>query len=115
MKDIPSVIVNALCAIALCAALAIGATSCTGIRYITEDLQGKTVCVIRSGWGVDLSVGAVTDSGSPLSIEAGKIATVYVSSKEGEKIPPGLAGIIRAARGEFSVTATGIYEGGAQK
>ena len=85
--------------------------SCTGIRYITEDLQGKTVIVIRSGFGVNFSLGALTDSGSPLSIEAGKIATVYVSAKDGDKIPPEVANIISATRGEFSVTATGIKEG----
>ena len=85
-------------------------SGCSGIRYITQDLQGKSVIVVKSGWGVDLSVGAVSDSGAPVSIEAGKIATVYVSSKDGDKLPAGLADIIRAARGDLEIKATGIKE-----
>ena len=85
-------------------------TGCTGIRYITQDLKGKSVIVVRSGWGVSLDVGAVTDAGSPLSAEAGKIATVYVSSKDGDKLPAGLADIIRAARGDLSIGVGGIEE-----
>lgn len=88
-------------------------SSCTGIRYITQDLKGKSIVVVRSGWGVDLSVGAVIDSGAPLSLEAGKIATVYVSSKDGNQLPADLADIIRAARGDIEITATGIREGAA--
>lgn len=93
------------------AALGLLASGCTGIRYITQDLKGKSVIVVRSGWGVSLDVGAVTDAGSPLSAEAGKIATVYVSSRDGDKLPPGLADIIRAARGDLSIGPTGIQEG----
>lgn len=87
-------------------------SSCTGIRYITQDLSGKSVIVVKSGWGVDLSVGAVADSGAPVSIEAGKIATVYISSKGGDRLPEGVADIIRAARGDLEITATGIRENG---
>lgn len=85
-------------------------TGCTGLKYITTDLQGKSVVIVKSGWGVDLSVGAIADSGSPMSLEAGKIATVYVSSKDGNKLPAGLADIIRAARGDLEIGATGIKE-----
>jgi hypothetical protein len=88
-------------------------TGCTGLKYITTDLRGKSVVIVKSGWGVDLSVGAVTDTGAPLSVEAGRIATVYVSSKDGDKLPPNLADIIRAARGDIEITATGIREGAA--
>lgn len=95
------------------AAAALLLTGCTGLKYITTDLRGKSVVIVKSGWGVDLSVGAVTDSGAPLSLEAGKIATVYVSSKDGDKLPSGLEGIIRAARGDIEITATGIREGAA--
>ena len=88
-------------------------TGCTGIKYLTTDLKGKSVIIVKSGWGVDLSVGAIADSGSPMSLEAGKIATVYVSSKDGNKLPEGLAEIIRAARGDLSIGPTGIQEGAA--
>lgn len=98
-------------AIIAAAALGLLASGCTGIRYITQDLQGKSVVIIKSGWGVDMSVGAVADSGAPVSIEAGKIATVYVSARGGDKLPPGLADIIRAARGDLSIGPTGIQEG----
>lgn len=93
------------------AAVSVLMTGCTGIKYITADLQGKSVVIVKSGWGVDMSVGAVTDSGSPLSLEAGKIATVYISSKDGDKMPKGVAEIIRAARGDLEISATGIKEG----
>ena len=85
-------------------------SGCTGIRYITTDLKGKSVVIVKSGWGVDLSVGAVSDAGAPVSVEAGRIATVYVSAKDGDKLPAGLADIIRAARGDIEITATGIKE-----
>lgn len=88
--------------------------SCTGLKYITTDLQGKSVVIVKSGWGVDMSVGAVTDTGAPLNIEAGKIATVYISSKDGNKLPAGLAEIIRAARGDISIGPGGIQEGAGQ-
>ena len=95
-------------------ALCLLATGCTGIKYLTNDLKGKSVIVVKSGWGVDMSVGAIADSGSPMSIEAGKIATVYVSARDGDKLPQGLADIIRAARGDISIGANGIQEGGAK-
>ena len=87
-------------------------SGCTGIKYLTNDLKGKSVSIVKSGWGVDMSVGAIADSGSPMNIEAGKIATVYVSSKDGDKLPPGLADIVRAARGDISIGPGGIQEGG---
>ena len=92
------------------AACALFLSGCTGLKYITTDLKGKSVIIVKSGWGVDLSVGAVTDSGSPLSVEAGRIATVYVSSKDGDKLPQGLAEIIRAARGDLEIGVSGIKE-----
>lgn len=99
-----------LIALTFAALLAILAPGCTGVKYLTEDLQGKTVVVVKSGWGVDMAAGALTDGGSPLSIEAGRIATVYISSKDGDKMPSGLAEVIAAARGDFTITAEGISE-----
>lgn len=99
---------SALLSLSACAVCLSG---CTGLKYVTTDLKGKSVIIVKSGWGVDLSVGAVTDSGSPLSVEAGRIATVYVSSKDGDKLPSGLAEIIRAARGDLEIGVSGIKEG----
>ena len=59
---------SALLSLSACAVCLSG---CTGLKYVTTDLKGKSVIIVKSGWGVDLSVGAVTDSGSPLSVEAG--------------------------------------------
>lgn len=97
-------------AILAMAAFAALLSGCTGLKYITTDLKGKSVVIVKSGWGVDLSVGAVTDSGAPLSVEAGKIATVYVSAKDGDKLPAGLAEIVKAARGEVEMGAAGVKE-----
>ena len=93
--------------LALCVAFL---SSCTGIKYLTTDLKGKSVVIVKSGWGIDLSVGAIADTGSPMSIEAGKIATVYISSKDGNQLPTGLADIIRAARGDLVIKPTGIED-----